>query len=119
MTRYKGGYLDQSGYQFVLDNGKYRREHRVVAEQKLGRPLEKGEVVHHIDGDKLNNHPDNLEVLTNSQHTKHHWETNPDGFQQPKKKVQPCIECLEVQTIYAKGWCYKCYQKFYQRNYKK
>ena len=47
--------------------------HRVVAEQKLGRPLEKGEVVHHIDGDKFNNHPDNIEILpSQSEHLKRH-----------------------------------------------
>lgn len=40
-----------------------RHEHRVVAQQVLGRPLLPGEVVHHIDGDKQNNAPANLEVL--------------------------------------------------------
>lgn len=40
-----------------------RHEHRIVAEQILGRPLRKGEVVHHIDGDKRNNHPINLMVF--------------------------------------------------------
>ena len=45
--------------------------HRIVASQKLGRPLTKGEVVHHIDGDSHNNHPDNLMVLTSqSVHSK-------------------------------------------------
>lgn len=38
-------------------------EHRVVAENQLGRPLKKGEVVHHVDGDCRNNNPDNLLVL--------------------------------------------------------
>ncbi len=43
-----------------------RHEHRVIAEQKIGRPLLAGEVVHHDDNDKLNNDPSNLVVL-NSQ----------------------------------------------------
>lgn len=49
-----------------------RHEHRVIAEQKIGRPLAVGEVVHHIDGDHLNNHPDNLEVMTQAEHMRRH-----------------------------------------------
>lgn len=40
-----------------------RHEHRTVAEWKLGRPLKHGEVVHHIDGNKRNNTPENLMVF--------------------------------------------------------
>lgn len=48
-----------------------RHEHRAVAEAMLGRPLRPGEVVHHRDGDKLNNDPTNLEVLpSQSAHVK-------------------------------------------------
>lgn len=35
-------------------------EHRIVMEHKLGRKLRLGEVVHHIDGNKRNNDPNNL-----------------------------------------------------------
>ena len=41
-------------------NGKSVRIHRIVMEKKLGRPLKKGEVIHHIDGDNQNNNIDNL-----------------------------------------------------------
>ena len=46
--------------------------HRVVLENKIGRFLLDGEQSHHIDGDKFNNHPDNLECLTASEHTRLH-----------------------------------------------
>lgn len=49
-----------------------RHEHRVVVEQKIGRVLRPGEVVHHIDGDKLNNDPDNLAVMTQAEHMRKH-----------------------------------------------
>lgn len=53
--------------------------HRVVAEQKLGRPLKRGEVVHHIDGDPSNNHPDNLEICSSaSVHRRHHRRSHRD-----------------------------------------
>ena len=50
-----------------------RHEHRVVAEQMLGRSLEPEEVVHHIDGNPRNNSPDNLFVFSSqADHAAHH-----------------------------------------------
>lgn len=42
-----------------------RHEHRIVAEQILGRPLKPGEVVHHIDRNKRNNDSSNLMIFKN------------------------------------------------------
>lgn len=72
------------GYiQVVL--GSYRvMLHRLIGEMKLGRALRSNEVVHHIDGDTLNNHPDNLEVLTNAEHQRKHWGENCDGRRDQK-----------------------------------
>lgn len=49
--------------------------HRIVAAEKIGRPLKKGEVVHHKDENRRNNNPDNLHVFSSqAEHARHHKE---------------------------------------------
>jgi len=48
-------------------------EHRVVMQEKLGRSLRKGEVVHHINGNPSDNRPENLELFaSNAEHLRVH-----------------------------------------------
>ena len=58
-TGYKGGNVSPEGYrrQHSTDY-----EHREVAERALGKPLPKGAIVHHVDGNRLNNAPSNLVI---------------------------------------------------------
>lgn len=46
--------------------------HRHVASLIIGRWITSKEVVHHIDGDRQNNEPENLQVMSPSEHTKIH-----------------------------------------------
>jgi len=56
---------------------------RYCAEAYLGRFLEKNEIVHHIDGDKTNDLPENLYIFSSqSEHTIYHHQIR-------KNKVEP------------------------------
>jgi hypothetical protein len=57
----------------------YAYEHRLVAEQMLGRQLQPGEQVHHKDENKTNNLPENLEVISHAEHGTRHRNEITDG----------------------------------------
>lgn len=67
--------LSREGYRVFRQNGKKKKEHRVVAESILCRNLNKNEVVHHVNGIKTDNRPENLWVFPSPKdHTKYHWD---------------------------------------------
>jgi hypothetical protein len=50
----------------------YVLQHRLVMERVLGRRLLPSEVVHHINGNKTDNRPDNLELMKRGRHISMH-----------------------------------------------
>lgn len=74
-----------SKYIKVKIAGRTYQEHRLLMEQIVGRKLTWGEVVHHRNGDRGDNRPENLEVMTRRQHSEHHNQKHP--------KVKTCEVC--------------------------
>lgn len=89
----ENGHVHSTGYRRLhFRGGKKAYQHRVLMEKLLGRPLRKGENVHHKDGDRLNNAPDNLELWSKMQ---------PPG-QRVVDKVQFAVEILTLYPEFAR-----------------
>ncbi|MDD4444099.1 MAG: HNH endonuclease signature motif containing protein [Patescibacteria group bacterium] len=67
----KKTYIDAKGYLRFKDSDIL--VHRYVASKHLGRRLGFDEVVHHRDGNKRNNRPDNLYVCNQAEHQAIHF----------------------------------------------
>lgn len=68
-----------SGYKYIYSPNHpnctklgYVAEHRLIAEEKIGRFLQNDEVVHHINFNKTDNRKENLMILSASKHSKLH-----------------------------------------------
>jgi hypothetical protein len=56
-------------YRKMRVNGKQVNVARYMLEQKLGRSLQHFEYVHHVNGNKLDDRPENLELVTPKSHS--------------------------------------------------
>lgn len=96
---WKGGrVVDPRGYVLLRRPGHhmadvrgYVYEHRLRAEEKIGRPLMDDEHVHHLNEDKSDNRPENLEVLSAAEHRARHRKEGSD--RRDPGESNPEVEC--------------------------
>lgn len=67
-------------YRRVKINGKGTQLHRRIIESHLGRPLLANEMVHHIDGNGLNNDISNLQIVTPKEHSRIHLQKHAETW---------------------------------------
>lgn len=65
--------LKPNGYiEYTRGEHKGRSVHVVIMERLIGRRINRGEIVHHVDEDRQNNEDTNLGLMTRSDHAKLH-----------------------------------------------
>jgi hypothetical protein len=100
-----GSYITKRGYRKVqqknhprADRDGYVFEHILVMEKKIGRYLERYEVVHHINGDRLDNRPENLDLMTRGGHSYHHHKD--DRFAKVDMSNRKCCLCNGIPPLH-------------------
>ena len=98
--------LVEKKYKKMLTNRGYILHHRYVVAEHLERPLTEDEVVHHINGNKLDNRIENLEIMEKWEHTTHHLKGKPNikqrGENCPTSKLTK-MDVIKIKKILNKG----------------
>lgn len=91
-TRHNKGYIqikltEDNPFFAMTDNNGYIFEHRLVMARYLGRLLGRDDIVHHINGNKQDNHFSNLKLLRRGQHLLSYRAGYEEGYRQGIKSI--------------------------------
>ncbi len=103
-----GGSIINNGYEYAYAGigRKYTGKHRLVMEERLGRRLARAEVVHHINGDKTDNRPENLEVLSLAEHNAKHARVGRDDIAEIIRLRASGVAIKDIASRYHISPCY-------------
>lgn len=97
-------YIDAEGYFRVQFGRKSQKLHRLIMEAIVGRPLLRSEHVHHKDENKLNNNPENLELLPAAKHISIHHLGVPDhGINSSTQRYCKCCDKVKTPADFYKA----------------
>jgi len=90
----KGKGWIQDGYKFIISEGKEVAEHRVIWE-KINGKIPAGHNIHHINGNRLDNRIENLQLVHIGEHNKLHNRGFKKGHEDMVNYITyvKCIKC--------------------------
>lgn len=95
--REKGQGTLHDGYVRHNIDGKLIREHQLIVEKALGKPLPKGAQIHHVDGNKKNNGPWNLVLCPSDAYHK--------LLHARQRAIDACGNASYRKCLFCKEWC--------------
>jgi endogenous inhibitor of DNA gyrase (YacG/DUF329 family) len=117
---WKGGRrIEPDGYITIWTPEGDKAEHRLVMEQKLGRPLTSDEIVHHINGIRDDNRPENLQLTNISNHLSGHNKGENNWQCKEGRVTTVCLTCQkeirDKKSEHRKFCSYSCYLEYVRK----
>jgi len=121
-TKYGNAILNDGYYQIssIKEGNQGKKLHRLIFEEYHNCTLNETDIIHHIDGDKLNNHPANLICMSRKAHLKlHHTGKDHTGKNNPMYGKHVSEETRKKMSEAQKGEKHHLYGKHMREEHRK